>query len=458
VLFNHLRLNGTNQQIRDAIIPLIKVEGYIDVHGLEMKELSGLSDDVWQHNFEHLQELDKIGSYPTSSQGSTDIDVLEYCAQLLHAVDRLIFSPGDFEEAEVVEELARSELPNNRFVVACRAAGGIYEVEKALQELYGQKLGIIVFEREPQQYTLRLSDPFLPVNLTEIYRRLNLVDPAAGNSRSGNRWGGSDEIGGSPRETGTQLSVEEIVTTCREGLTPPTPVQRIKTLAQAASLALAVFIIARLTELVPMLWSNYPTVHWDVDLAVAPVGSFVTVFTMLSAVLFGLAVHQGPGIFGWRQTAGWRWLQLAPIGIAVGLAGGSWTPTPLLEARSLPWQYLIVAMISSCGFIIATEVLFRGVIYGHLTDSRLQVPHVSAWSLSMPALLSGALYMAASLALDGQTASLIDGITPAWHILTTGATALCFGSIAAAIREESESIIPPVALHLVCLFLLFLLG
>ncbi|MEE8367847.1 MAG: lysostaphin resistance A-like protein [Thermoanaerobaculia bacterium] len=458
VLFNHLRLNGANQEVRDLIIPLIKVEGYIDVHGLEMKELSGLSDNVWQQNFALLQQLDSVGSYPTPGQNSSEIEALDYCVRVLHAVDRLVFSPEDFEETQVVEELARSELPNNRFVVACRAAGGIYEVEKALQKLYGQKLGIIVFEREPHQYTLRLSDPFLPENLSEIYRRLNLVDPAAGNSRSGNRWGGSDEIGGSPRESGSKLTVEEIVTTCRESLTTPTQIQKLKILAQAASLAVAVFLIARLTELVPMLWSNYPVVRRGLDLAVAPVGSFVAVFTMLSAVLYYLCVHQGPGIFGWRRPAGWRWLQLAPIGIATGLAGGSWTPTTLLETHSSPLQYLVVGLISSCGFVIATELLFRGVIYGRLAESQLQVRKASAWSISLPALMAGGLYMLASLALAGQTTSLIEGLTPQWQWVATGTTAWCYGSIAAAIRENSESIIPPVALHLVCLFFFLVLG
>jgi hypothetical protein len=373
VLFNHLRLNGENQHLREAIIPLIKVEGYIDVHGLEMRELSGLSHEVWQQNFELLQQLGDIELDPGSDQDSdtSDPSPLRYCVQVLHAIDRLVFSPDDFEESKEVEELARSELPNNRFVVACRASGGIYEVERALQKLYGQRLGIIIFEREPQKYTLRLSDPFLPVNLTEVYRRLNLLDPAAGNSRSGNRWGGSDEIGGSPRETGTRLTVDEIVTACRKGLTPPTQSQKIKATGQAAALALAVFLIARLTELVPMLWSNYPVVHWGVDLAVSPVGSFITVFSILSFVLYYLAVHQGPGIFGWRRPAGSRWLKLAPVAIAAGLAGGSWTPRALIVAKSYPFQYLLVGLISACGFVIATELLFRGVIHGHLTEFHL---------------------------------------------------------------------------------------
>jgi hypothetical protein len=52
------------------------------------------------------------------------------------------------------------------------------------------------------------TDPNVPVDLHEVWRDLNLAEGL--DPDRGDRWGGSDLIGGSPRRAGTRLSVEEV--------------------------------------------------------------------------------------------------------------------------------------------------------------------------------------------------------------------------------------------------------
>jgi len=72
-------------------------------------------------------------------------------------------------------------------------------------------------------YSVRQVDPYLPGSLEKVYAHLNLIDPAAGGHRSGNRWGGSADIGGSPRSSGTRVSPEQIARACEHAFSPPPP-------------------------------------------------------------------------------------------------------------------------------------------------------------------------------------------------------------------------------------------
>jgi hypothetical protein len=50
-----------------------------------------------------------------------------------------------------------------------------------------------------------------------LYRHLNKIDPAAKKTADGeNLWGGSSMIGGSPRQTGSELPPEQILEALRK--------------------------------------------------------------------------------------------------------------------------------------------------------------------------------------------------------------------------------------------------
>jgi len=137
-------------------------------------------------------------------------------------MDAMIYSSRHFEGVIAVEELARADIGENRIAIVCRSEKGVYEVEPELHRLYGNHLGVIVLQKDPSTYTLRQVDMFLPSALESVYEQLNLMDPAAGNRRSGNRWGGSGEIGGSPRATGTALTPEQILGALAQSYRRPT--------------------------------------------------------------------------------------------------------------------------------------------------------------------------------------------------------------------------------------------
>ncbi len=42
ILLNHMRLNDADPEIRRRLMPLVRLEGAIDAHGLEMQELCGI--------------------------------------------------------------------------------------------------------------------------------------------------------------------------------------------------------------------------------------------------------------------------------------------------------------------------------------------------------------------------------------------------------------------------------
>ncbi len=137
-------------------------------------------------------------------------DLAEYIADRLHAIDELIYVPEDFDGFHEVEELARAQIANGSIALACRSNADIEQVQRQLQRIYGQRLGILIFEDGSSAYSVRQVDRNLPVTLERAYERLNLLDPAV-TGGSENRWSGSTEIGVSPRKTGT-------------GLTPAVPV------------------------------------------------------------------------------------------------------------------------------------------------------------------------------------------------------------------------------------------
>ena len=91
-----------------------------------------------------------------------------------------------------------------------------------------------MLQKNDSAYTLRRVNHFLPVSLEAIYERLNAMDPNAGGSRSGNRWGGSEQIGGSPRASGTGLTAQQIVEICSTAYRKPTRVGAAFSIARAA--------------------------------------------------------------------------------------------------------------------------------------------------------------------------------------------------------------------------------
>src|SRR5262245_17603260 len=208
VLLNHLRLADPDAPARARILPLLRLEGNIDALGFGCEDLCALPPALLAETRRALGVL--LDRERAAKAGGFGRDPLAFVAAQLRAIDRIAYAGEAIETPLEIEELARAELDGLGVAVVCRAEGGIYEVERELRRLHGDRLALVVLQRDGVHYSLRATHPGVASRLERIYAWLNHADPASGGSRSENRWGGAGEIGGSPRRPGTRLGPAEI--------------------------------------------------------------------------------------------------------------------------------------------------------------------------------------------------------------------------------------------------------
>jgi len=444
VLLNHMRLNDVDPEIRRKVMPLVRLQGAIDAHGLEMQELCGFPLELLESVFAELEQL-RSKEVALKKEGKwREIDFLQYTADVLRAIDAMIYSSHHFEGVLEVEELARAEIGESQLAIVCRGETGIYEVEPHLRRLHGKRLGVIILQKNPNTYTLRQVDTFLPATLENAYERLNLVDPAAGNRRSGNHWGGSGEIGGSPRATGTSLTPQQIADAFAQAYRRPTRAQRLGTLA-VALLENTAIMVSSMMAIYFIGWLRDPAGSIEGYFR-DQVGTYAGVLCALSGVVALAVLRRGPKFFGLCMPAGFDWLILFPVALLGGLAGGAWifaAPVTSLQVLLEPhWTMLAIAT----GFPIAAEVLFRGLAHGTLAQRFPTQRTGGPWFLSWPVFISSTLYAFWSLLPFLPFFSLGAGLT--------FAAALFFGISSGMARERSESLLPCLILHWSCLLIL----
>jgi hypothetical protein len=253
VLLNHLRLADDDSRTRAEIMPLLRLEGSIDALGLEFQDLCALPPELMEKTRARMAALLRRERALKADGSWEHVDPLQYVAAQLHTIDRMVYPPAEISGTLEIEELARSELAGGSLTVVCRAKSGIYEVERELRRVHGERLGLVVLQKDPFTYSLRQVDPALPRSLERVYARLNLLDPGSDGSRSPNRWGGSEEIGGSPRSSGTRLSPRQIALACRRALAHPGIGVGITRIA-SATFVTALFLLSARTLAVPPSW------------------------------------------------------------------------------------------------------------------------------------------------------------------------------------------------------------
>jgi membrane protease YdiL (CAAX protease family) len=457
VLLNHLRLTSPDPRARAAVMPLLRLEGVIDAHGLDLVDLAALPADLLQESRRRMERLLGREQALKSTGLWTRTDPLEYAVDRLGALDAQIYSPDQFEDVAEIEELARFDLCEGSVGVVCRAAVGIYEVEQQLRRYHGDRLGMIVLQKGPREYSLRQVDPTLPIGLDEVYQVLNAVDPASGGSLAANRWGGSAEIGGSPRTTGTALSVAEIAAACtrahHRGTLPSRAGRVIWTgVASFAAIDISWAAISAARTLAP----------WLPDLAMRAPFWFAAVLCLFGSCFLGLVARRTPGLYGLRRPAGrGAWWMLGPA-LLGAFAGGVWLPA--LQLPPGPFGVGWLALLAFPLLPLGAEILFRGLVQGSFGWVFRMQRVGGPWILSWPALLSAALYAPWVLVLASISVLETPGAHGAWHVPISGAPvwgapvlgALVFGAAAGVARERSESLLLPILLHGICVTVVLL--
>ena len=441
VLLNgaHLERDG---DVRRAAVPVVRLEGVIDAHGSELVELAGFTPEHLAATTKRLDELIEPERAAKREGVWEEIDLLQFVARQLYALDRQLFPPGYFADFCHVEEQARVALSADRVAIACRSDRGIYELETDLKKVYGRRLGVIVLDKGGGGYTLRLVDRFLPATLEEAYDRLNLADPAVHAGDPGNTWGGAADIGGSPRKTGSKLSPREVADVLGTAL------RRRRPLEQAAAVGLATLLLAAATAGV-WLPSLAPGLSLPARASIA--GVVLLLSSSLAALL--LAGRNRRRLYGLVSPRGRRWVWMLLPGAIGGLLGGAWTRS-LSGSSSGPLGLLVALALA-----VAAEVAFRGAAHGTLTRFfRMSYPP-SRWVPSVPVLIVGAIYAATTplFGLGGVTAPL-PALLPGLAELVVAVGALLVGLAAGLARDRSGSVVASVAVHVAGVVAVALMG
>lgn len=444
VLLNYRRVRQLTPEQRDAIVPLLRLEGAIDANGLEIAEYCGLPREVLETEKERLDRLHRVELEAKRAGDWSEMDLYEYTREMLLAIDHMVFESTDFHDYTSVEEVyGHVDIGADHVAVVCRDGSGIYEVEKRLKQVWGDRLGLIALEREPAQYTLRRTASLAGIVLGDAYDRLNLLDPVVDGRPPEKRWGGSDDIGGSPRPDGTGLTPREIGKILKLTYKKVAPLQQLQRLGGAALWVLGLALGAGLSVFAWRLFGpeTTPAITAAVEVSLA------AAFLGLGAWILTRRLSRGwTWLFGWRLPAGEDWLALVPAVLVAAVVGGAWIP----RAVSTDAGPLAAAVGSTVLAALALELAFRGLMHGLLILDHPVQEVRGRWFVSRPTLASALLYalvtaVATQLWLAAPPVAAHPTLTAAVHWGLPAAGALVAGLALGMIRERSLSVWPGFA-------------
>lgn len=460
VLLNHRRLRTLRPEAFDVIVPLLRLEGAIDANGYEVAEYCGLPRRVYEHTkvlldslFQREQEVKNAGEWQSQ-------DLLAYTVDMLERIDHLVYERADFEDFVSVEkEYGHVEIGGGKVAVVCRDEGGIYDVEKRLKKVWGDRLGVVALEKAGGHYTLRRTASLSGIDLEQAYEKLNLLDPAVDGRPAEKRWGGSDDIGGSPRPSGSKLSPNQLGRILRLAYSTPGAWAELKHIAMT-TLVTAVLLLA--PGLVLYLWNRFDGAA-EIPMGLAGRCAVTALLMLAGTVLLSREFsNRRLWLFGWRHFAGRDWLVLVPPLLLSVLAGGAWWPYRLqigAEGGAVgAGGNGVVASIFGVLllFALVQELAFRGLAHGMLLlDARVQRVG-GGWFVSGPVWFAALLFAIATLGLSffdfagaAPSVAAVFDLESLGSAVVAALAALLTGLLAGLIRERSLSLWPALMTVLV---------
>ncbi len=442
LILNHVRIQQKEFTGLNRLCALVRLEGIIDSHGLEMDSFSGFPPKSLAKTKKMIEYL-RAEEVDLKSKGIwKESALLEYAALILHKVDRIIYKSEELEDIKDVRELARVLFGHNRIAAVVETQLGIYELESYLGRLYGESLGLVILKNEEGTYTLRRWDPFMPGDLNAVYKILNFMDPAVRGRTEGNKWGGSADIGGSPRGTGaTKLTPSQIAKACRAAFQKPSPGENVIRFIHSLVITSVILGLSTVWAFLPFSRSWFGSIH---------AGDFLakTYFTFFAAVFFftlaglGIYAHRRPWQFGLTRPSGRSWWTFLPFVFFPVVGLGLYFPlkgTKLLNFHETI-AYLVIAIP------LASELLFRSLVHGILINPYNVRSYDRRWFFSFPSVASASLYAVCMVCIL---------LYPDYlqHSFQARATAQCLfaalliGLSTAWVRERSQSVLPAILFH-----------
>lgn len=451
VILNHARIAQQDANQRRLLFALIRYEGIIDALGLELKELSALSPELMRKMQRVIDHLRTEEIALKKEDRWLNADYLAYTITLLHKIDQLFYKPSDFIDYQGLEELARIDLTEKRIAAVVEANMGIYELEPHLNKLYGNQLGIVFLKKGPNSYTVRKMDLFMPTPLACIYDRLNFVDAAVRFRTFANKWGGAADIGGSPRETGTQLTPFEIVHACREAVRKPNWLQKMQRFGTTMALTGFIIACAYLMNLIwaPGEWLDIPQLA---PILTSPLFGFALTLLFGSGIGLTLIAYHRPWQYGWTMPVGATWWLLLPVAIVAGAAGGLWAPTDIVDKKD--WTTIIFLGIVTMP--LAVEILFRSLVHGLLAQWATIQRRDTRWFLSWPTVGNSLLYLGFWFVLNKYIQPKPMDLEPVMFLIAT-AGAIILTLTISMVRERSQSVQPAIFFHMLAAAAAFIL-
>jgi hypothetical protein len=441
LILNHLRIRNKDSGRLQYLYSLVRLEGVIDSHGLEMTEFSGMPAGLQKKIMEVIDFLRTEEIDLKKNANWEKKDNLEYTASLLQKIDKIIYRPEDLIDFKELKELARAELTRDRIAIVIEADLGIYELESTLQRVYGERLGLVILKRGEGLYTLRRLDSFMRGDLNDVYRILNHIDPGIRCRKKSNQWGGSGEIGGSPRGYSTKLTPIEIAQACRDAFQNPSATIYALHFFYAMAVVCAITAVSFLGNL---FLSSSP---WLGDTAAAGLVSKTYISFFVAVILItvpGLILMSRRRLwqFGLRAPIGKDWWILLPFVVLSAMGNGIYFPNSAFHLLNVN-ETILYAFIT---IPLASELLFRGLAYGILAEGTPYKGCNSRWLLSYPTVGSALLYAIFVTCLIFLP-DIFNGTFRAESIPETAFAAFAFGLANGLVRERSHSIFPAVVFH-----------
>jgi hypothetical protein len=299
----------------------------------------------------------------------------------------------------------------------------------------------VILKKGEGLYTLRRMDPFMPGDLDDVYRILNYIDPAVKCRTNSHPWGGSGDIGGSPRGISTKLSPGEIAQACRDAFQDPGKAAYVIHFFYALVTVCAIIGAAALSN------SYLSSSSWFSNSAAADLisktdFSFFASLVLLTAAGLVLISRARFWRFGIGIPHGKIWWIFLPVIVLTAMVGGIYFPNSVFGLLNLNETVIYVFI----AIPLASELLFRGLVHGILAKGTAVQSCNNRWFVSYPAVVSSILF-AAFITCLVFLPQISQGVFPAKSMTQTAVAAFVFGVANAFVRERSHSILPAIVFH-----------
>lgn len=210
ILAGWILLNIDEIQKEDVfrkILPLVLIAGNVDTYGIGYEEMTGLSKDTIFQEKNRIDWLRKEEIKLKETNEWNNIDFTEYTLSILNKIDEFVF----FKSNDIILDIKNKKellLKNNKKLVYIEDRRlGIYDAEILLKD--NKDIVCIILSNEADKFTIKLTNllsdfsldfVWIALSNAEMLEKINKGITADNNPQLYfTDWGGSLNIGGSPR-------------------------------------------------------------------------------------------------------------------------------------------------------------------------------------------------------------------------------------------------------------------